>query len=324
MRAKPAPNEMYAELFQSVQSNHLFADSKTFVDATALSAPRGILRKFRAERDRPEFDLATFVNTHFVLPSPHDDAPSDPKDSPVEKRIDQLWDVLTRAADKNVEYSSLIPLPNPYVVPGGRFREVYYWDSYFTMLGLADSGRIDLINDMVQNFAYLIDEIGFVPNGNRTYYCTRSQPPYFALMVELLADVSNDDSVMARFRPQLEREYEFWISGADRLCAERPAHRRVVAADDGYVNRFWDDSAIPRQESYAEDVELAADFQSEPGGALQGCKGCGRIGMGLYFALAGRWAVDGYDSSNPGHPCGSQFANVQARVNACENLRDRR
>lgn len=289
MKTKQAPDEIYAELFESVQSEHLFSDSKTFVDATALSAPEGILSKFRIERDRPDFDLATFVNTHFVLPAPHDDVPSDATDLPVEERIEQLWDSLTRAADKNVEYSSLIPLPNPYVVPGGRFREVYYWDSYFTMLGLADSGRIDLINDMVRNFAYLIDEIGFVPNGNRSYYCTRSQPPYFALMVELLAEVDDDDSIMDQFRPQLEREYEFWMSGADSLGAEKTAHRRVVAVKDGYVNRYWDDAATPRQESYAEDVELAASADRNAEELYRDVRAAAESG----WDFTSRWLADG-------------------------------
>lgn len=121
MKAKQAPDETYAELFELVQSEHLFSDSKTFVDATALSEPHGILRKFRAERNRPDFNLATFVNEHFEMPATYDEVPSDPTELPVEERIEQLWDLLTRAADENVEYSSLIPLPNPYVVPGGRF-----------------------------------------------------------------------------------------------------------------------------------------------------------------------------------------------------------
>lgn len=289
MKTKQGPDQLYGELFELVQSQHVFQDSKTFVDATALSGPAGILRNFRAERDRADFDLASFVNEHFELPPPYDEVPSDPTDLPVEERIEQLWDVLTRAADKDVEYSSLIPLPNPYVVPGGRFREVYYWDSYFTMLGLADSGRIDLISDMVENFAYLIDEVGFVPNGNRTYYCTRSQPPYFALMVELLAEAKNDDGVMNRYRPQLEREYEFWMSGADTRTATRPAHRRVVAVQGGYVNRYWDDAAIPRQESYAEDVELARTADRVPEDLYRDVRAAAESG----WDFTSRWLEDG-------------------------------
>jgi alpha,alpha-trehalase len=102
-------------------------------------------------------------------------------------------------------YSSLLPLPHPYVVPGGRFREIYYWDSYFTMLGLLESGRRDLARDMVRDFAHMIDAFGHVPNGARTYYLSRSQPPVFFAMVGLL---SPDDPSRAyeQYLPQLRAE----------------------------------------------------------------------------------------------------------------------
>ena len=74
------------------------------------------------------------------------------------------------------------------IVPGGRFGEIYYWDSYFTSLGLKVSGKMRLVESMVSNFSYLIDTIGYIPNGNRTYYLGRSQPPFYSLMVELLSE----------------------------------------------------------------------------------------------------------------------------------------
>ncbi|MCK8353394.1 alpha,alpha-trehalase, partial [Erwinia amylovora] len=90
------------------------------------------------------------------------------------------------------QWDSLLPLPNPYVVPGGRFREGYYWDSYFTMLGLAESGHWDRVQDMVDNFAYQLDQSGHIPNGNRNYYLSRSQPPFFSMMVDLRARHGGD------------------------------------------------------------------------------------------------------------------------------------
>ncbi|MGQ7789938.1 trehalase family glycosidase [Shigella flexneri] len=101
------------------------------------------------------------------------------------EHIDGLWPVLTRSTENTEKWNSLLPLPEPYVVPGGRFREVYYWDSYFTMLGLAESGHWDKVADMVANFAHEINTYGHIPNGNRSYYLSRSQPPFFALMVEV-------------------------------------------------------------------------------------------------------------------------------------------
>lgn len=258
MNVRATPDQVYAELFHAVQSTHLLGDSKTFVDAVAKAEPQLVVEAFRRERDQPGFDLRRFVDEYFELPETLAEAAPESRNGGIEARVEQLWDYLTRGPDTAVPHSSLIPLPNRYLVPGGRFREVYYWDSYFTMLGLADSGRIDLIRDMVENFAWLIDQIGFIPNGNRTYYCTRSQPPFFALMVDLLVETSRDERLYARFLPQLQAEYRFWMAGTDTLGTGRTANRRVVSAPGGLLNRYWDDAASPRPESYAEDTGLAS------------------------------------------------------------------
>jgi len=251
------PETKYRELFTAVQTRRIFRDSKTFVDAVPKSAVADILDEFAELEHDDDAVLRAFVGEHFRLPLEQDETAS-ADELPIRERIEQLWDVLSRAADRVDPHSSLIPLPRPYVVPGGRFREVYYWDSYFTMLGLAEAGRFDMIEDMVENFAWLIDRIGFIPNGNRSYFCTRSQPPFFVLMVELLAEVRNDASILQRYLPQLQREYAFWMSGSDGLQSNFAATRRVVRVDDGFLNRYWDDAAEPRAESYVEDVENAA------------------------------------------------------------------
>ena len=253
------PEKIYAELFDAVQTGHVFEDSKTFVDATPKADPTAILKSYRESCRQAGFDLALFVAANFELPrSEAAEVVSDIGRTP-RQHIDWLWDVLTRATNIEHRHSSRISLPNPYVVPGGRFREIYYWDSYFTMLGLAEAGRFDAIEDMVENFAFLIDEIGFIPNGNRTYFCTRSQPPFFVLMVELLSEVREDPGIIHKFLPQLRGEYEFWMSGADELEADRSTIARVVKVDGGYLNRYWDDSDAPRAESYAEDRDHAVN-----------------------------------------------------------------
>lgn len=259
MSCRLTPREEYPELFQLVQSEHVFEDSKTFVDATPRFPISEINRAFLRGRTKVEFDIMAFLLAHFDLPEQVNTSGIIDSHLPVEQHVEALWGILTRDADDQIGHSSLIPLPRPYVVPGGRFREIYYWDSYFTMLGLAESGHIDLVQDMVDNFAYLIDEIGFVPNGNRTYYCSRSQPPFFALMVELLGKLRDDEGVCVRYQAQLLREYEFWMSGAEALTDEKPRIRRVVRTEHGLLNRYWDDDATPRQESFAEDSLLAAN-----------------------------------------------------------------
>jgi len=250
------PDEIYGELFELVQSRRLYADSKTFVDATPKGEVAAILEAFDSI-DRTDDDaLRAFVDRYFDVPDESTPSGDVTEILPIRERLDALWGLLARAADRVVPDSSLIPLPRPFLVPGGRFREVYYWDSYFTMLGLAEAGRIDAIEDIVDNFAYLVDRIGFIPNGNRTYFCTRSQPPVFSLMVELLADSRGDESILARYLPQLRSEYDFWMRGAGAVAADGDASERVVRIGDAYLNRHWDDSPRPRPESYAEDREI--------------------------------------------------------------------
>jgi alpha,alpha-trehalase len=182
-----SPQQQFQELYVAVEEARLFADSKAFADATPFSAPEAILAAYRAEPPTTREALQAFVAAHFAMPeglaapAPAGTLP------PIGTHIDQLWDLLTRRSGNLPAYSSLLAVPAPYVVPGGRFRELYYWDSYFTMLGLAQSGRSDLLADMVGDFAALIDTYGHVPNGTRSYYLSRSQPPFFFEMVALLA-----------------------------------------------------------------------------------------------------------------------------------------
>ena len=204
-------------LFHDVQMAALFPDSKTFVDARALQAPSEIARRYADERGRPGFDLHAFVAKHFEPPRPAGEGVPVDTSSSMEQHILRLWPALTRPADAPQPYASLIPLPSPYVVPGGRFREIYYWDSYFTMLGLVQSGRTDLVGSMLDNFAHLVGTVGHIPNGNRTYYLGRSQPPYFGAMVGLYARAT-DSARALRYLDALEAEHAFWMDGANRLA----------------------------------------------------------------------------------------------------------
>ncbi|SPA32490.1 trehalase [Cupriavidus taiwanensis] len=250
-----SPAARYCELFVDVQHSGLFADSKTFPDCIPNCDPDLIVARYRETRDTPGFSLADFVQAYFTRATvPDSHYVSDPA-STLREHIDGLWPVLTRAPVAHPPLSSLLPLPHRYVVPGGRFGELYYWDSYFTMQGLARSGHGDLMVEMTRNFAYLLDTYGLVPNGTRNYYLSRSQPPVFALMVDLLEREQLAGAL--DFLPQLRREYAFWMDGADGLCPGH-AHRRVVCLPDGaLLNRYWDDRPWPREEAFLEDMETA-------------------------------------------------------------------
>jgi alpha,alpha-trehalase len=242
-------------LFKEVQLERIFQDGKTFVDCLPKYPVEEINKKYLAQKNTTGFNLKTFVLSHFDLPVANTSNYSSDTSKPVTDNIEKLWTVLTRKPDD--VSGSLIRLPHAYIVPGGRFGEIYYWDSYFTMLGLKASGKYEMLENMVNNFSYLIDKIGYIPNGNRTYYIGRSQPPFYSLMVKLLANIKGDQ-ILPTYLLQLKDEYLFWMNGADELNETKKASHRTVRMPDGTIlNRYWDENDTARPESYREDVELA-------------------------------------------------------------------
>ena len=282
------PSQVFGELFHRVQTERIFPDSKTFADAIPNAAPAEILRRYEESKSSKDFSLADFVAANFTMPAA---AASDFRTAPGEEvraHVDRLWPELTRMPRETQGYDSLLPLATRFVVPGGRYRELYYWDSYFTMVGLQVSGRDDLVSDMVENFADLIDRFGHIPNGTRTYYLSRSQPPFFAAMVELQAERVGIRALLRRL-PQLEREYAFWMEGSESL-APGAAHRRVVKLTDGtLLNRYWDDLAIPRDESYLEDLETARESGRPATQVYRDLRAAAESG----WDFGSRWLADG-------------------------------
>jgi alpha,alpha-trehalase len=282
------PQVAFKGLFDAVESARLFADSKTFADAVPNSSPAEILARYRDAKPVTQEALKTFVAANFSLPPNATVTPSSSERVSIAHHIDSLWDQLTRSTTTAPPNSSLLPLPEPYVVPGGRYREMYYWDSYFTMLGLVESGRLDLVEHMVRDFAYLIDTYGHVPNGTRSYYLSRSQPPFFYEMVGLLS-AGDPAASYARYLPQLRREYAFWMQGEVGL-ARGAAHRRVVGMPNGAVlNRYWDDADTPRDESYREDTELARSSGRMPPQLYRDLRAAAESG----WDFGTRWFADG-------------------------------
>ncbi len=260
------PSVEYGELFHEVQTQRIFADSKTFPDMTPDASPQQLLNRYRQEKLEPDFNLHTFVHQHFAPPArllkEHTLAsitePGEQEHARLHHHLDNLWQILRHAPDNTfAHYTSLLPLPHPYVVPDGRFDELYYWDSYFIMLGLEETGQHQLTANILKNFAILIERYGHIPNANRSYYLSRSEPPFFSLMVELVAQ-HEGEKIYTDYLPALEKEHEYWMSGAEHL-KKGEAYRRVVRLPNGAVlNRFWDDQAIPRDEAYLEDLKTVA------------------------------------------------------------------
>ncbi|MDR6450178.1 neutral trehalase [Paraburkholderia terricola] len=302
------PKELYPGLFEAVQMGEIFEDSKTFVDLVpgGDSTPADIMTAYHARRDLPDFELSEFVEDHFeIVEAAGRNYRPDPS-MPIMDHINRMWDVLTLMPTTTInEFSSLLPMKHPHVVPSPRFSETYYWDTYFTIRGLLASARrltgkgdaeranalIDLAAGMVQNIADQIDAYGFAPNGGRSYYRDRSQLPYFTLMVRELSEV--DPSASARYMPQMLKEDAFWDDGIEALQPGQ-AHRRVVKLQDGTIQyRHWSDEDDPRQESHAEDVKTAlagAANGLDPDKVQRGLRAGAESGQDYSPA---RWSADG-------------------------------
>src|SRR5471030_2649771 len=260
--ATQGPDILLGQLYIDVQTAKIFPDQKTFADAVPRRTPAAIVADYQIKKRRKKFNLRSFVDKNFIFPT--DRVKYVPPDGQsLREHIMTLWPVLTRNTSTVRPYDSLLPIPQDYVVPGGRFREIYYWDSYFTMLGLAECGKWELVVGMVNNFAYEIDTYGRIPNGNRSYYLSRSQPPFFALMIDLLA-TREDDSIYVTFLPQLKKEYQYWMEGGDGLENGNAALRAVRLDDGVLLNRYWDDLDTPRTESYLDDIVTASEAKERP------------------------------------------------------------
>ncbi len=245
------------ELFKDVQLAAIYPDSKTFADLVPNESYTILENRYLKSKGQEGFDLREFVSSNFTDKSMVSLKFETDTTRTMYEHIEAMWDKLTRGPDTKIMHSSRIPLPKKYVVPGGRFQEIYYWDSYFTIEGLLAAGRKDLAKDMVDNFAFLLDSIGHIPNGTRDYYLTRSQPPFFSLMVAALARV--DKNMSLYYLPELQREHQFFM---DHDSIDRPygASKHVVQMiGGGVLNRYWDAGSTPRPEAYKEDIHLARE-----------------------------------------------------------------
>jgi alpha,alpha-trehalase len=253
MRVRPSPADLYGPLLARVQERAILPDGKTFVDALPRRPVAAIMRDF-ARLPAGDEALHRFVTANFDLPAAT--ASAAPAVLPLRAHIRALWADLARAPAQ-ASCGSALPVLHRHVVPGGRFREIYYWDSFFTMLGLVRDCELELANGIVDAMTDLIEAHGHVPNGTRTYYLGRSQPPLYHLMVGLLGDKS--PAVAARRLAAMKREHGWWMAGADDLAPGEQGARVARLSDGHLLNRYWDPRDTPRDESWREDVATAAE-----------------------------------------------------------------
>lgn len=165
-----------------------------------------------------------------------------------------------------IKDEGLLYLEHPYVVPGGQFNEMYGWDSYFIIRGLLRDNRIDLAKGMVDNFFFEIEHYGGVLNANRTYYLTRSQPPFLSSMI---LDVHDAEKAAGREDTRwLERAYEYAVR--DYSEWNEAPH---LAGDTG-LSRYFDHGVGP-----------VPEIQGDPSHYYRGV---------AYFFLAHGGSLDSY------------------------------
>lgn len=251
-----SPDEALGILFHDVQKSGIYGDGKIFADLIPLGRMEQIQKEYLLIKNDPDFNLREFLSRHFYKYSAYTATFQPVPGATPREHIASLWSHLERK--NRLNRGSLLALPNPYIVPGGRFEEQFYWDSYFIMLGLAADGQWKMVEGMIKNFAYMIRKFGFIPTANRTYFLSRSQPPFFSQMVRLLAR-HKGRHILVVYLPYLLAEYHFWMKDKGKLAkAEFRAARRVVEMPSGgLLNRYYDNKQTPRPESLVEDTSTA-------------------------------------------------------------------
>ncbi|OAX38447.1 glycoside hydrolase family 37 protein [Rhizopogon vinicolor AM-OR11-026] len=266
-------------LLQTVNIAQLWSDPKTFVDKPTSKSSQQVLADFNTFNlsTVTEDDMLNFVDTDFLGEGLELEAVALPNFNPNPAFLNNVTDPLLKAFAQTVhgywtqlarntnqsalcaEYpggeceSTLIPLNHTFVIPGGRFREQYYWDSYWIIQGLLQSELYDTVNATLQNFMDEIEDFGFIPNGGRIYYLDRSQPPLFIHMVYDYVNVTGDTSVLQRALPLAEAELAWWANNRT-LEVTSPYTSQTYMMSHYAVN-----NSAPRPESYLTDYLTVHD-----------------------------------------------------------------
>lgn len=278
------------EVLTPIQFSGIFNDSKTFVDMPMKASVEDVLNAFYNLPPTPtKDDIITFLNTYFDAPgsdieswTPEDWISSPPLLNKIvdtslstwANELNEIWKQLGRKTTSNVqeypERHSILPFQNGFIVPGGRFREFYYWDTFWIVDGLLTCGMFDTVNGTLANFVSMIDTFGFIPNGARIYYSERSQPPLFTQMVwsyyqaALHSPDFTDDpkNILKMYLPSLDSEYQFWMN-------QRSVN--ISVNNENYIlNRYMANSNLPRPEGYTEDISTAVESGvTDPGSPQQ-------------------------------------------------------
>ncbi|XP_018333658.1 trehalase-like [Agrilus planipennis] len=260
----------YGDILEAIQLSGIFSDSKTFVDLKLKKTVPITLEAFKdiSKDGLDRAEIEEFVQTHFENVEAIEQVElTDFKRNQTflneicnatvqafTRQLIEIWPELSRKVKDEVydnpEQYSFIPVPNHFIIPGGRFREYYYWDSYWVIEGLLISEMYDTARQIIENFLYLVETIGFIPNGGRVYYLNRSQPPLLASMVSLYYNYTKDVAWVEKHIDVVAKELAFWL--ANKTTTVQTENGNYTLA------RYYVPYSGPRPESYAEDFETAS------------------------------------------------------------------
>ncbi|KAL7749720.1 hypothetical protein RI367_004948 [Sorochytrium milnesiophthora] len=293
-------------IFLALQDTGLFNNSKQLLDSPTKSSPASVFSAWnelvKAGGHNNASELLEFVDVHFAPPGSElatvnltayaDYQPVPPfaprlnntllRDFATE--LHGRWAHLARRVDPSKICadceSSIIPVDNDFIIPGQRFVESYYWDSYFIIRGLLVSGLHTMARNMIMNFVGSVERFGFVPPAPRKYLLCRSEPPMLSLMVRDYVQASNDTSILNRALPALETEHSFWMTN------------RSVATTVGTLNLYNTSCDTARPEAFQQDTQLAAQLPpSQRAGLFRNIAAAAESG----WEFSSRWLTDPTD-----------------------------
>ncbi|KAH7724867.1 alpha,alpha-trehalase [Aphelenchoides avenae] len=266
-------------ILRAAQDARLYPDSKYFVDMPLKMDPVSALRDYYelGEKAKDVVELQKYIDDHFEPPGhelietyPDDWVPFPQSFHKIEDfhlrryalHLHRIWRDLCRRVKDDVrvhqERYSLLYVPHPFIIPGGRFREFYYWDTFWILKGLLFSEMYETAKGVILNLAYMVEHHGFIPNGGRVYYLSRSQPPLLTPMVYEYFLSTGDLEFVMEVLPLLEKEYTFWLNNRASTYVNETTGEEMFL-----YFQYRASLKFPRPESYREDMELVHGLDNE-------------------------------------------------------------
>ncbi|RNA39719.1 Trehalase, partial [Brachionus plicatilis] len=262
-------------LLHIIQMSKVYKDSKTFVDMVTKYGEEVVISNFNKLGDSPSIEeIKKFLDENFHEVG-HDLVQVEPNDwfehAPFLAKLNDKnllnfggylnskWKMLIRNFDRTRVCtdctSTALFSKNSFIVPGGRFIEYYYWDTFWCIEGLLSSGMTKTAKGIIENFIDVVKVNGFVPNGSRMYYLNRSQPPLLIQMVEAYFRETGDVQFLADCIESLDTEYEYWMNNKSIILD--------LGGENFRLNLYKVKSFNPRPESYSEDYLNAQNHSNK-------------------------------------------------------------